>query len=74
MPGGKGGGEAVRQLRELPNVSKQLPVIFISSLEPDQAAKHVPIDPWIRFVQKPIDWIKLRQAIKDLTGVDRALG
>jgi CheY-like chemotaxis protein len=74
MPGGKGGGDAVRALRDSPNVSKQLPVIFMSSLEPDQAAKLVPIDPYIRFVQKPIDWGKLQQAIKDLTGVDRKLG
>ncbi len=74
MPGGISGGDAVRALRSKPDVPKNLPVIFMSSLDADQAAKLIaPIDPMMRFVQKPIDWVKLRQAIKDLTGVDRPL-
>jgi CheY-like chemotaxis protein len=73
MPG-KSGPDAVRQLRSLPNVPKGLPVIFVSSMEREKALAVIPQDPLIRLVQKPVDWGKLREAIRELTGVDRPLG
>jgi CheY-like chemotaxis protein len=73
MPGGHTGADAVRHLRSLPNVSRLLPVIFVSGMEPSRARAIIPQDPKIRFLSKPIDMQALRTAIKELTGVDRPL-
>jgi two-component system OmpR family response regulator len=73
MPGGQTGADAVKRLRSLPNVSPLLPVIFLSGMEPEEARKIIPWDSKIRFLSKPINFEKLRSAIKDLTGLDRPL-
>lgn len=70
MPGFGTGVDAFKKLRE---ASPLLPVIFMSGMKPDDAKALIPPDPKARFIPKPINFEELRQAIKDLTGLDRAL-
>ncbi len=73
MPGVGTGVDAVKQIRSLPAVSPKLPVIFMTGMSPERAQALIPKDPNIRLVGKPIDFEKLRLAIKELTGIDRPL-
>ncbi|MBI5241316.1 MAG: response regulator [Elusimicrobia bacterium] len=73
MPGGRSGVDAVRELRALPTLSPQLPVIFMTAMDLDAARRMVPFDPYVRIIGKPINFETLRAAIKELTGVDRPL-
>jgi DNA-binding NtrC family response regulator len=71
MPGVGNGVDGYKQLRQL---SPNMPVIFMSGMKPDEVAKILPQgDPRVRFVPKPIDFAQMRQAIKEITGVDREL-
>ncbi len=70
MPGTGSGIDAYRHLRR---AFPLLPVIFVSALDSADIAKQLPADPKIRVLPKPIDFTRLRGAIKDLTGVDRPL-
>jgi two-component system chemotaxis response regulator CheY len=73
MPGAGTGVDAVNKLRTLPGVSPLLPVVFMTGMPPEDARKLIPSDPNIRLISKPIDFERLRVAIKELTGVDRPL-
>lgn len=71
MAGAGSGVEAYKKLRAL---SQKTPVIFMSGMDPAEAAKIVPTsDSLVRFIPKPIDFAKLRLTIKELTGVDRPI-
>jgi CheY-like chemotaxis protein len=73
MPGVGTGVDAYKKLRALPNLSKELPVIFMTGLKLDEIKKQLPEDPKIRLISKPIDFKLLETYIKELTGVDRSL-
>ena len=73
MPGVGSGVDAVKHLRALPSISPRLPVIFITGMSLEKARELLPKDPHIRLIGKPIDFEKLRVAIKELTGIDRHL-
>jgi CheY-like chemotaxis protein len=73
MPGAGTGVDAVKKLRTLAWLSPQLPVIFMTGMPLEDALKMIPPDPKIRLIGKPIDFARLRDVIKDLTGVDRPL-
>lgn len=74
MPGFGTGIDAVKKLRASPSVPKNLPVIFVTGMSPQDAEKRVPLeDPYVRLVHKPIDWKLMRAYIKDLTAWDKAL-
>lgn len=72
MPGFGTGVDALKRLRNSTAVPANLPVIFITGMHPQEAAKIVPTgDPYVRLMFKPIDWKLLRLYIRDLTGMDR---
>lgn len=74
MPGFGTGIDAVKKLRASPSVPRNLPVIFVTGMPPQDAEKRVPLeDPYIRLIHKPIDWKLLRAYIKDLITWDKAL-
>ncbi len=73
MPGVGSGVDALKQLRTLPSISQRLPVIFITGMKLDEARRLIPPDPQVRLISKPIDFEKLRAAIRELTGADRPL-
>lgn len=70
MPGAGTGVDAFKRLRA---AAPALPVIFMTGMRPEAAAAMVPPDPKVRLLYKPLDFDKLRAAIKDLTGLDRPL-
>lgn len=73
MPGVGDGVDGFGQLRKM---SPLMPVVFMSGMGVEAAQKRLGSalqDPRVRFVPKPIDFEKMRQAIKEVTGVDRAL-
>jgi two-component system response regulator GlrR len=71
MPGVGNGVDGYKQLRQM---SPNMPVIFMSGMNPADAMKILPTqDPRVRFCPKPIDFKAMQQAIKELTGVDRQL-
>ncbi len=73
MPGVGTGVDAIKRLRALPSISPKLPVIFMTGMSLEKARELIPKDPYIRLIGKPIDFEKLRVAIKELTGIDRHL-
>ncbi len=74
MPGFGTGIDAVKKLRRSPSVPKNLPVIFVTGMPPQDVEKRVPLkDPYVRLVHKPIDWKLLRAYIKDLITWDKPL-
>lgn len=74
MPGFGTGVEAVQKMRQSPQVSKNLPVIFLTGMSPEEARKIVPLDdPYVRLLHKPVDWELLKLYMKDLTGMDKPL-
>ncbi len=74
MPGFGTGIDAVKKLRASPSVPKNLPVIFVTGMPPQDVEKRVPLkDPYVRLIHKPIDWKLLRAYIKDLITWDKAL-
>lgn len=70
MPGSGTGVDAYKRLRQ---VSPNLPVIFMTGMPPAEAQALIPADPLVRLLSKPLDFSLMRQAIKELTGVDREL-
>lgn len=70
MPGAGTGVDAFKRLREL---SPNMPVIFMTGMPPEEAKALIPPDPRVRLLSKPLDFALMRQAIKELTGVDREL-
>lgn len=67
MPGFGSGVEAFKNLRESPFVPKDLPVIFITGMPPEDAKKIVPLeDPAVRLMHKPIDFGLLNKYIDEL--------
>jgi DNA-binding NtrC family response regulator len=71
MPGVGSGVDGYKKIRE---ISKDLPVIFITSMNPAVVKEMLPSDdPKIRLSFKPIDFDQLRQCIKELTGIDREI-
>ncbi len=73
MPGVGTGVDAYKKLRASKMISPELPVIFMTGMKLDEARAMIPPDPKVRLLAKPIDFVQLRQAIKELTGVDREL-
>lgn len=74
MPGFGTGADALRALRAERSLPKNLPVIFVTGAGLERARKLVGEgDPYVRIVNKPIDWKLLRAYIRDLTGWDRPI-
>jgi len=74
MPGFGTGVDALKKLRGSNYVKRNLPVIFVTGMPPNEARKIVPLtDPYVRLMHKPVDWNLLRLYIRDLTGMDRPL-
>ena len=73
MPGAETGVDAYKKLRSTPGISPALPIIFLTGLTPEKAKAMIPPDPKVRLLHKPVDFEKLRAAIKELTGLDRPL-
>ena len=69
MPGASG----VEGYKKIRQASTTVPVIFMSAMLPQDAVALMPKDPRIRLVFKPIDFMAMRAAIKELTGLDRPL-
>ncbi len=70
MPGPGNGVDGYKQLRA---ASPQMPFIFMTGMKPEDAQALIPPDPRARLLHKPLDFERMRAAIKELTGVDRAL-
>lgn len=69
MPGYGTGDLALKELRKDPRLAK-IPFIFVSGMEPAHAQALLPAgDPTVRFLQKPVDWDKLKLLITELTGL-----
>ncbi|MFA5140031.1 MAG: response regulator [Elusimicrobiota bacterium] len=69
MPVFGSGVDAYRRIRANPRLPKDLPIIFLTGLTPEQAQRMVPKDdPRVRLLHKPLPLSKLITAIKDLTG------
>jgi CheY-like chemotaxis protein len=74
MPGFGTGVDALKKLRASNFVKRNLPVIFVTGMPPNEARKIVPLtDPYVRLMHKPVDWNLLRLYIRDLTGMDKPL-
>ena len=74
MPGFGTGVDALKKLRASNQVRKNLPVIFVTGMPPQEARKIVPkTDPFVRLLHKPVDWRLLQQYIRELTGMDKSL-
>ncbi|MDE2293760.1 MAG: response regulator, partial [Elusimicrobia bacterium] len=74
MPGFGTGVDALKKLRASSFVRKDMPVIFVTGMPPQEAQKIVPkTDPYLRLMHKPVDWRIMRQYIKELTGMDNPL-
>jgi CheY-like chemotaxis protein len=73
MPGGGTGVDAYRKLRATPQLSPELPVIFMTGLKLDAVRAQLPEDPKVRLISKPLDFALLERYIKELTGVERSL-
>lgn len=73
MPAFGSGIDAYNNIRKNRNLSKELPIIFLTGLKPEQAGRMVPKnDPHVRLLHKPTTMTKLQAAIRELTG-DRLL-
>lgn len=73
MPAFGSGIDAYRNIRRNHNLSKELPIIFLTGLKPEQTARMVPTDdPNVRLLHKPTTMTKLQTMIRELTG-DRLL-
>ncbi len=71
MPGFGSGVDGLKKLRASAYLPKNLPVIFLTGMSPEEAKKIVPLeDPYVRLMHKPVDWKLLRFYIRDLTGID----
>lgn len=70
MPGAGSGIDGYKRLRSM---SKRLPVIFITGMNLQAVRGMIPADPKARILGKPIKFEEIRQAIRDLTGLDRPL-
>ena len=69
MPVFGSGVDAYCRIRADPRFPKDLPIIFLTGLKPEQAQRMLPKDdPRIRLLHKPCALSKLVAAIKDLTG------
>ena len=67
MPAFGSGIDAYKNIRNHPNLSKDLPVIFLTAMQPEQARRLVPLhDPKVRLLHKPIPLNKLLQTIQEL--------
>ncbi|MFA5140146.1 MAG: response regulator [Elusimicrobiota bacterium] len=74
MPGFGTGVDALKKLRASNFIKRNLPVIFVTGMPPQDARRIVPLtDPYVRLMHKPVDWNLLRLYIRDLTGMDKAL-
>ena len=72
MPAWGSGIDAYKRLRSNKRF-KDLPVIFLTGMQVDQARRLVPVgDPLARLLHKPVKLAVLLQTIRDLTG-DRLL-
>jgi len=74
MPGFGTGVDALKKLRASNFIKRNLPVIFVTGMPPQEAKRIVPMtDPYVRLMHKPVDWNLLRMYIRDLTGMDKVL-
>ncbi|MFC1679535.1 response regulator, partial [Elusimicrobiota bacterium] len=74
MPGFGTGVDALKKLRSSTFVRKNLPVIFVTGMPPQEARKIVPkTDPYVRLLHKPVDWQLMQKYIHELTGMDKSL-
>ena len=64
MPGAYG-SSAYKALQEEP-VTKNIPVIFLTAITPEQAKKVIPESPRVRILHKPLDFPALMKAIDEL--------
>ena len=69
MPGFGSGIDAYINLRKNRSLSKELPIIFLTGVKPEQAGRLIPKDdPRVRLLHKPTTMTKLQTAIRELTG------
>lgn len=69
MPGPKGSGvDAYHGLRDSRFVRRDLPIIFVTAMPLDQVRKALPEDPRMRLFSKPVDFPRLREAVRELLG------
>lgn len=64
MPGAYGSA-AYKTLQEDPH-TKGIPVLFLTAVSPEQAARVVPAAPGIRIMHKPVDIMALLAAVKEM--------
>jgi CheY-like chemotaxis protein len=64
MPGAYG-SSAYKALQEDP-FTKEIPVIFLTAVTPEQAQKVVPETPKVRVLHKPLDVMGLLQTVSEL--------
>lgn len=68
MPDG-GGPEVLKNLRQR-TLTKDVPVLFLSATPKYEILYNVPESPLIAFLEKPIDFEKLKAAVKEFIGGD----
>jgi len=74
MPGFGTGVDALKKLRASSYIRRDLPVIFVTGMPPQEARKIVPkTDPYIRLLHKPVNWGLLAKYMKELAGLDKPL-
>ncbi|MBI4425943.1 MAG: response regulator [Elusimicrobia bacterium] len=72
MPHWGTGVDAYQEIRAVPHF-RETPVIFLTAMEPAEAAKLVPDDGRTRLLFKPVAWELLQKALFDLLGEARPL-
>lgn len=68
MPGAYGSA-AYKTLQEDAH-TKGIPIIFLTAVSPDQAAKVVPSAPHVRLLHKPVDIMVLVTTVKEMLAID----
>ncbi len=67
MPPWGTGIEAYEEMKKESSLAN-IPVIFMTGIPPEKAKAMVPIDPKVRLIGKPINWVMLEQAMSELVG------
>lgn len=63
------GVDVYKRIRSHPRFPKNLPIIFLTGIQPEQAQRMVPLhDIYVRLMHKPTTLAKLMRTIEELTG------
>jgi CheY-like chemotaxis protein len=69
MPVYGSGVDVYKRIRSNPRFPRNLPIIFLTGINPEQARRMVPVqDLYVRLMFKPTTLAKLTQVIQELTG------